>query len=203
MTNEEKMMLLEKIDRLEQRLSEKINQLEKRFYTQETKVNILEATAVTINKEHKITIPYIDFGIDDDTKLPIRKSEGDCGFDAYALEDTVIPAHGTAKVPLGIGVIIPEPFGIKAETRSGNFLKGLNVGQAWVDRNYRGQINALMQNITSEDILIKKGDRPCSIDLMLTFDMEFVPAKEYYSEKEYEEIMNTNRGTKAFGSSGN
>lgn len=203
MTNEEKMMLLGRINQLEQIVSERMNQLENRFYTQEVKLNILEDTAVTITKEHKITIPYIDFGIDEDTKLPIRKSEGDCGFDAYALEDTVIPAHGTAKVPLGIGVIIPEPFGIKAETRSGNFLKGLNVGRAWVDRNYRGQINALMQNITSEDILIKKGDRPCSIDLILTFDMEFIPAKEYYSEEEYEKIMDTNRGTNAFGSSGN
>lgn len=180
-----------------------INKIEEKLAELEKEVRILKKTSISAMKELTINIPYIDFGIDEKTKIPERKKDGDCGFDAYALEDTVIPAHGATKVPLGIGVIIPEPFGIKAETRSGNFLKGLNVGKAWVDRNYRGQINALMQNITNEDITINKGDRPCSIDLILTFNMNFIPAKDYYDEEEYEKIMNTERGTSAFGSSGN
>lgn len=177
-------------------------EMESKLIELEGRLKILEQDTIRKTQEITITIPYIDFGNDIVPNLPERKRDGDCGFDAYALETTVIPAHGAAKVPLGIGVIIPEPFGIKAETRSGNFLKGLNVGGAWVDRNYRGQINALMQNITNNDIIIEKGDRPCSIDLIMTFNMNLVPAVDYFSEEEYQEIMNTNRGDSAFGSSG-
>jgi dUTP pyrophosphatase len=184
-------------------LNEYVNHLDNYIDVLETRVKWLEENTLNKVKEPEITIPYIDFGIDELTKVPERKREGDCGFDAYALETVTIPANGTAKVPLGIGVIVPEPFGIKAETRSGNFLKGLNVGQAWVDRNYRGQINALMQNITTQDIVINKGDRPCSIDLIYSYKMNFVPAKEYFGEEKYNELMDTNRGASAFGSSGN
>lgn len=183
-------------------LNEYVNTLDHIIDALEMRIDWLEHNTLNKVKEPTIKIPYIDFGIDEETKVPERKRSGDCGFDAYALETTVIPAHGAAKVPLGIGVIVPEPFGIKAETRSGNFLKGLNVGQAWVDRNYRGQINALMQNITNEDIVINKGERPCSIDLIYSYNMEFVPAKEYFGEEKYNELMNTERGEKAFGSSG-
>ena len=186
-----------------EKLRQYVSSLDTIIDSLEMRIKFLEETNLNISREQTVKIPYIDFGLDEQTKLPERKKDGDCGFDSYALETVVVPAHGTAKVPLGIGVIIPEPFGIKAETRSGNFLKGLNVGKAWVDRNYRGQINALMQNITNEDITINKGDRPCSIDLELTFNMEFIPAKEYYTEEEYNNIMNTNRKDAAFGSSGN
>lgn len=165
------------------------------------RVQRLEQRIIPNDKEFEVTVPYIDFGIDDITKLPNRKKDGDCGYDAFALEEVTIEPHSGTKVPLGIGLIIPEPFGVKAETRSGNFISGLNIGSAWVDRGYRGQINCLIQNITDEPITIHKGDRPCSIELELTFKMNLVPAKEYYTPEEYEKVMNTERGATGFGSS--
>lgn len=173
--------------------------LERRVFELEKAIKELNKHALMDNKELTVKVPYFTFG---DAQVPTRKKDGDCGYDAYALGTVTIPAHSGAKVPLGIGVIIPEPFGIKAETRSGNFLKGINVGSAWVDRGYRGQINALIQNITDKDIVIEKGDRPCSIELELTFKAEFVDAKEFYGDK-FDEIMNTERGATGFGSSGN
>jgi len=158
------------------------------------RVEFLEKNALILTEEREVIVPYIDFGIDELTKLPNRKKDGDCGYDAFALEDVTIEPHSGTKIPLGIGLIIPEPFGVKAETRSGNFIKGINIGSAWVDRGYRGQINCLIQNITDEPITIHKGDRPCSIELELTFNMKLVPAKEYYTPEEYEKIMNTERG---------
>lgn len=176
--------------------------LEEEVRMLKSQVNMLLETYMRRDKELEVTVPYIDFGIDDETKLPIRKKDGDCGYDAYALEEVIIAPHSGAKVPLGIGLIIPEPFGVKAETRSGNFISGLNIGSAWVDRGYRGQINCLIQNITDEPITIHKGDRPCAIELEMTYKMRLVPAKEYYTPEEYEKIMNTERGDSGFGSSG-
>lgn len=176
--------------------------VERELYELKQKVEQLEKKVIFKDEEIEITIPYLDFGIDELKQLPKRGRSGDCGYDAYCVKDTIVPAHSTAKVPLGIGFIIPTPFGIKAETRGGNHLKGLNVAKAWVDRNFRGEINALMQNITDKDIIIKRGDRPCSIDLIMSYKMNFVPAKDYFTEDEYNELMNTERGDKGFGSSG-
>lgn len=179
----------------------KIREITQRLNSLEKLVNELDKTTIKNNKELTVKVPYIDFGLDDKCKLPTRKKKGDCGYDAYALTDVTILPHTAKKVPLGIGLIIPEPFGVKAETRSGNHLDCLNIGSAWVDRGYRGQINALIQNVSNKAITIHKGDRPCSIELLLTFKMDLVPAKDYYSEEEYKEIMNTERGTTGFGSS--
>lgn len=166
------------------------------------KIETLSDRVLYNDEEYTVDIPYLDFGIDEEAKLPTRAKDGDCGYDAYALETVTIAPHTGIKVPLSIGMIIPEPFGVKAETRSGNFIRGLNVGSAWVDRGFRGQINALMQNITDEPITINKGDRPCSIAPELTFKMNLVPASEYYTEEELAKVMNTERGSSGYGSTG-
>lgn len=163
-------------------------------------INVLSSRVLYNDEEFTVDVPYLNFGIDEEAKLPNRAKEGDCGYDAYALETVTIAPHTGIKVPLSIGMIIPEPFGVKAETRSGNFIRGLNIGSAWVDRGFRGQINALVQNITDEPITIKKGDRPCSIAPELTFGMNLVPAEEYFTESELNEMMNTERGTSGYGS---
>ena len=83
-------------------------------------------------------IEIIDFGLDDVCKRPERKRpDGDCGYDCYSRVDAVVPAHGTAKIPLGFGMKIPEGLTAYMHNRGGNFLRGLNVGNALVDRNYR------------------------------------------------------------------
>ena len=177
---------------------------EKRLVELEKKVEDLELSKVDRFKELEIPVGVINFNPDGEPILPTRKKEGDCGYDAYALEEVTINPHSGTKIPLGIGLIIPEPFGVKAETRSGNHIAGLNVGSAWVDRGYRGQINCLIQNITDEPITIHKGDRPCSIELELTFKMKFMTPEEYceHYALDYDEVMNTERGAAGFGSTG-
>ena len=72
-------------------------------------------------------IEIIDFGLDDVCKIPERKRpDGDCGYDCYSRVDAVVPAHGTAKIPLGFGMKIPEGLTAYMHNRGGNFLKGLN-----------------------------------------------------------------------------
>ena len=154
--------------------------------------------------EDKVKIPYIDFSGENELMLPKRNKDGDIGYDAYAHETVTIKAHSSAKVPLGIGTIIPKGYGIAARTRGGRWLNGLLVGNAHVDLNYRGQINALLYNVTDEDITIERGERPCSIDLYKTIEIEWQSLEDYIKETGLteEEIMNTNRGITGFGNSG-
>ena len=154
--------------------------------------------------EAVVKVPYLDFSGDTELMLPKRNKEGDIGYDCYAHETVTVPAHGSAKVSLGIGTIIPEGFGIACRTRGGRWLEGLLVGPAHVDLNYRGCINALLYNVTDKDITIEKGERPCSLDVYKTYAIDWEPVEEYLKKTgiTMDELMNTNRGDTGFGNSG-
>ena len=151
-----------------------------------------------------VTVPYLDFSGDGELMLPKRNKIGDIGYDCFAHETVTVPAHGSAKVSLGIGTIIPKGFGIACRTRGGRWLNGLLVGPAHVDVNYRGCIHALLYNVTDEDIVVEKGERPCSLDIYKTYAIEWQPVEEYLKETgmSMDELMNTNRGDTGFGNSG-
>ena len=153
-------------------------------------------------EEATVQVPY--FLEDENSILPKRNKDGDIGYDAYSNEDVIIKAHSSAKVSLGIGVIVPHGFSIAARTRGGRWLEGLLVGDAHVDWNYRGIIHALVYNVSDKDITIKKGERPCSIDIFKTYAIDWQPIEEYLKENDLpkEDVMNTNRGTTGFGESG-
>lgn len=187
---EKKLTLEERVDKLEENILDM--------------VDIINSLHYWATDEAKVTIPYIDFSGNEELMLPKRNKAGDIGYDAYAHETVTIPAHGSAKVPLGIGAIIPRGFSIAARTRGGRWLNGLLVGDAHVDLNYRGQINALLYNVTDKDITIEKGERPCSIDLFKTYEIEWQPLDQFLKENNLteENVMNTNRGDTGFGNSG-
>lgn len=197
---------MDKLEMLEQKITELENMVKKMVKKQNDQMKWL--TNVTVD-ESVIKVPYIDFSNEDtELMLPKRNREGDIGYDAFSHERVVIPPHSSAKVSLGIGVIIPNGFGIACRTRGGNWLKGLLVGPAHVDLNYRGVINALLYNVSDNEIVIEKGDRPCSIDIYKTFAIEWQSLDDFQkdydlSDEEMKDIMNTNRGDKGFGSSGN
>ena len=64
-------------------LEEKVEQLEKQ-------VEYLNKHVLMDNKELTVKVPYFTFG---NAQVPTRKKDGDCGYDAYALETVTIPAH--------------------------------------------------------------------------------------------------------------
>ena len=187
-----------------EQLKETIEQLYEKITNMESTIEWL--TNLVCN-EGEVTIPYLDFSGDEELKLPKRNREGDIGYDAYAHETVVIPPHSSAKVSLGIGMLIPRGFGVACRTRGGNWLKGLLVGPAHVDLNYRGVINALLYNVSDNEIVIEKGDRPCSIDVYKTYAIEWQSIDEFrkvnnIDDETFDRIMDTNRGDKGFGSSG-
>lgn len=144
-------------------------------------------------------IRLIDFGLDEICKIPERIKFGDCGYDCYARESVIIPAHSVEKIPLGFGMIIPEGYTAYMHNRSGTFLRGLIVSDALIDLNYRGEIHAIIANITDKDIKINKGERPCSLILIPNMDINWINEDE---EQKILKLLNNERKDNKFNSSG-
>ena len=180
---------------------QKINELE-------AELGILKGMLDTsLNNEQHVKILY--FKENDEAQLPIRKKQGDAGYDAFANETKTIAPHTADKVSCGLGLIIPEGFAIQNVNRGGNSLgkaygSPIWVSDAYIDPNYRGICNFLVNNLGDEPITINKGDRVASIGLTKTYAMDFETIDDYCERtgKNKDDIMNTERGTTGFGNSG-
>ncbi len=129
-----------------------------------------------------------------DAVLPVRKRKGDAGLDLYAVEDVVLKPGEWKAVPTGIAVEIPEGhFGL-IKDRSGLALKhALHCLAGVVDENYRGEVKVVMINLGGEEFKVKRGTRIAQFLIVpyLSVDVE-----------EVEELSDTERGERGFGSSG-
>ena len=122
--------------------------------------------------------------------------KGDACYDLFAVEDTVIPAKGSAVVPVGLSVgNIPPGYYLKIEARSGNgFVKGLEPHPGIIDNGYRGDLGVKLFNLSDEDQTIKKGKGAAqfSIQRMFVAEVAWVDA---------DDATDSTRGEKGFGSS--
>ena len=134
-----------------------------------------------------------------DAVLPKRNHEqtltGDSGYDVTAIEETMIPARGAAIVPVGLKLAyIPPGFWIRIESRSGlQFKHGLQAFNGIIDNQYRGDMGIRILNHSDTDYTVKKGDRVAQLVLYPLIALESAFANE---------IHETDRGEKGFGSSG-
>ncbi len=129
-----------------------------------------------------------------DAVLPVRKRKGDAGLDLYAVEDVVLKPGEWKAVPTGIAVEIPEGhFGL-IKDRSGLALKhALHCLAGVVDENYRGEIKVVMINLGGEEFKVEKGTRIAQLLIVPYLSVEV---------EEVEELSDTERGERGFGSSG-
>jgi dUTP pyrophosphatase len=133
-----------------------------------------------------------------EAKLPEKNHSyfwtGDAGFDLFAVEDTVIPARGSAivKVGLTVGYITPG-YWFRIEPRSGlGFVKGLQPHMGIIDNGYRGDLAVKVYNLTDEIQTISKGKGCAQIIAypMIPTNVSFI-----------DEVTHGERGEKGFGSS--
>ena len=84
---------------------------------------------------------------------------------------------------------------IDARPRSSVWKTGMILSncEGTVDENYRGEVSAVFYHLMPNMPRYKVGDRVCQIKIGLALPMEFV---------EVEELSNTDRGTKGYGSTG-
>lgn len=128
-------------------------------------------------------------------------STGAAGFDLYATETVDIFPGETKLVKTGIAVAIPEGYELQVRPRSGTSLKTkLRVANSpgTVDSDYRGEICIIVDNIDFKGlselpITVNKGERIAQAVINKIEIPEF---------EEVDSLEETERGDKAFGSTG-
>ena len=136
-------------------------------------------------------IRIIDYGY---KKLPYRAHENDAGADVHVCyhdkEIWEIGPHMTEKIPLGVGLILPDGYMACVYPRSGLASKGIVCEIPPIDSGYRGEIHAIVHNGTDKPYLIKNGDRIGQLVITPVIIADFIT----------EDIAE--RGDNGFGSTG-
>lgn len=149
-------------------------------------------------------IKVIDFGYDN---LPNRAHSNDAGADVYARipeewdeyttrgfiktpPSYVIKPHTTAKIPLGLGLELPDGYMACVYPRSGLSSKGIVCELPPIDSGYRGEIHAIVHNGSDENFVVQNGDRIGQLVVTPVVICDFVTD------------LGEERGSGAFGSTG-
>lgn len=127
-------------------------------------------------------------------KLPYKKYKTDAGYDLYADEGQILLPNSCKLIKIGISISIPEGTYGRIAPRSGFSYKfGTMIGAGVIDKEYRGEIKVLVFNIGDKMIEINKGDRIAQLILEKISYADIV---------QVDDLDNTNRGDKGFGSTG-
>lgn len=136
-------------------------------------------------------IKVIDYGYN---KLPFRAHANDAGADVHVCfhdcDGIDILPHATAKIPLGLGLVLPDGYAAYVFPRSGLSSKGIVCELPPIDSGYRGEIHAIVTNCSNKMFTVANGDRIGQLVIMPVVVADFIT-------EDIEE-----RGTGAFGSTG-
>lgn len=136
-------------------------------------------------------VKVIDFGYE---KLPFRAHDNDAGADVHACfhdtDNIVLMPHATAKVPLGLGLCLPDGYAAYVFPRSGLSSKGITCELPPIDSGYRGEIHAIVHNGSGVSFDIHNGDRIGQLVIVPIVIADFVTE------------TGEERGANGFGSTG-
>jgi dUTP pyrophosphatase len=137
----------------------------------------------------------------ENASAPKRANSLDAGYDLASSEDMVIKPQERGIVPTGLAISFPanyHNFNLYARIapRSGLAAKnGIDVFAGVVDAGYRGEIKVIIYNSSSQEFVIKKGDRVAQLILEMIITPNPIEAKELSSSGDERNIL-------GFGSSG-
>ncbi len=134
-------------------------------------------------------VRLINFGVPDEWR-PARAHGNDAGADVYVPYDIVLTPGATVKVPLGFGIELPDGFAGYVFPRSSMALRGLVCELPPIDSGYRGEIHAIVSNVSAETQMIGRGSRIGQLVITPVLIADFVTE------------LGPERGTGAFGSTG-
>lgn len=134
-------------------------------------------------------IRLIDFGVTKE-RCPFRPHENDAGADVFMPFDCRIKPGEIIKIPLGYGIEIPDGFAGYIFPRSSMALKGIICELPPIDSGYRGEIHAIISNVSNIKQTIKKKTRIGQLIITPVVIADFVLE------------TGKKRGTDAFGSTG-
>lgn len=131
--------------------------------------------------------------LDHQAVLPTRAHPDDAGLDLYSLEDVALSSRGGSVARTGVAMAIPRGHVGMVADRSSLGKKGVKTAGGVIDAGYRGEIQIVLWNLTSEAIHLKKGER---IAQLLIYPIA-TPAV-----REVTQLDATSRGERGFGSTG-
>jgi dUTP pyrophosphatase len=133
----------------------------------------------------------------DDAVIPGRAYEGDAGLDLAACERVELGPGERAVVGTGLAVAIPEGYAGFVQPRSGLADRhGISIvnSPGLVDSGYRGEIKVILINTdSSTPFVVDRGMRIAQLVVLPVPGLELV---------ETEELPETERGVRGYGSSG-
>lgn len=143
--------------------------------------------------------------LDSRATVPTKNNPTDAGFDLYALEDAALRSGETIKIKTGIAMEIPDGYYGQIFERSSLGSKGIARRGGVIDSSYRGEILVCLHNTNLQHIYghsphlessvytVAAGDKIAQIVILPVPQMEIV---------EVNELSESDRGDKGFGSSG-
>jgi dUTP pyrophosphatase len=131
--------------------------------------------------------------INKEAKLPVYGHKGDAGLDLFSCVECVLAAGETRPIPTGIQVAIPEGQVGLVWDKSGISLKGVHRLAGVIDAGYRGEVRVVMVNLGREPFVINKWMKIAQLLVQPVQEVRVI---------EVEELDDTSRGDKGFGSTG-
>ncbi len=152
--------------------------------------------------------------LNDKAFMPLKK-DGDAGWDLFATEDVEIRVGDIKPVHTGIAIGIPKGYRLNIRDRSSLGVQGIHVMGGVIDQTYTGELIVCLANVNVGymfdkliDIMLQELGDPlfCTSyyinkgDRIAQFVLEEDP--QFVSLLEVDELEETERGSKGFGSTG-
>lgn len=125
--------------------------------------------------------------------IPRRGYAGDAGCDLFAAQDVAVVGGGTTDVPSGVRVDPRSRIWLEIKARSSTMTeRGLEVTDAVIDRDFRGDLKAIVHNPGRMTVFIKRGMR-----IVQVIPHRLIPVKFKRGK-----LSPSLRGERGFGSTG-
>jgi dUTP pyrophosphatase len=128
--------------------------------------------------------------------IPTRGTSVAAGLDLYSSEAATVEPGQRCMVNTGLKMELPRGYEGQVRPRSGNAVKfGVTVlnSPGTIDEDYRGEIKVLLYNTSPSTFVVNPGDRIAQL---------VIAAVSYMPPVEVDELSDTDRGEKGWGSTG-
>lgn len=130
--------------------------------------------------------------------LPHYATTQSAGMDLRANLDESIVLKPLERTLVKTGIFMELPVGYEAQVRPRSglaFKKGITVlnTPGTIDADYRGEVGVILVNLSNEEFVVEDGERVAQM---------VIAKHEQPSWEEVKELIETERGTRGFGSTG-
>jgi dUTP pyrophosphatase len=133
--------------------------------------------------------------LNDKAKMPQKAKLFDAGFDVFSCEEKIIGSFERHNFGLGIAVEFPRDYMLMVSEKSGMAAKlGIQTIGNIIDSGYRGEIHAILQNLSPAPVKIEIGQKIAQIILL--------PCYTGCDARCVNELSDTDRKDGGFGSTG-